>query len=93
MGLSCNSSSVGMDFLHSFMSRLPQPASPLVLINHSNTAGSGNPDMNECRKSIPTLELLQESPILNAGVYFLVVVAIENRKGQAVSSLFNWAIT
>ena len=49
--------------------------------------------MNECRKSIPTLELLQESPILNAGVYFLVVVAIENRKGQAVSSLFNWAIT
>jgi hypothetical protein len=26
MGLSCNSSSVGMNFLHSFMSGLPQPA-------------------------------------------------------------------
>ena len=26
MGLSCNSSSVNMDFLHSFMSGLPQPA-------------------------------------------------------------------
>ena len=26
MGLSCNSSSVGIDFLHSFMSGLPQPA-------------------------------------------------------------------
>ena len=25
MGLSCNSSSVGMDFLHSFMPELPQP--------------------------------------------------------------------
>ena len=27
------------------------------------TSTPGNPDMNECRKSIPTLELLQESPI------------------------------
>jgi hypothetical protein len=47
MGLSCNSSSVGMDFLHSFMSGLHQPAvlewfistsgKARVLVNHSNT--------------------------------------------------------
>jgi hypothetical protein len=37
MGLSCNSSSVGMDFLHSFMSGLPQPAVLEWFVNHSNT--------------------------------------------------------
>ena len=38
--------------------------SALVPINHSKTADLGNPDMNECRKSVPTLKLMQESPIV-----------------------------
>ena len=32
-------------------------------LSHQLNAGWGNPDMNACKKSIPTLELLQESPI------------------------------
>ena len=67
---SCNSSRVGIDFLHSFMPELPQPlcqnglqalvASPLVLINNSNTpaeaiqtwmsAGNLYPHSSCCRK-------------------------------------------
>ena len=70
MWLSSNSSSVGMDFLHS-LSELLQPAVLEWFISTSGEAtsackpfwhnGWGNSGMNECRKSIPTQELLQEN--------------------------------
>ena len=70
MGLSCNSSSVGMDFLHSFMSGLPQPG---VLEWFISTSGEA---MSACKP----LLIKRQGMILVVPNLIPIIPAIEKDK-------------